>query len=225
MAASLEAQTDEAAAGRVIRYVQGHKPGPGSLEVFSLSDYPAPPAVKQRMAEGFRQRSAGPTLVAGDQVPDQRAILAGLGSEPATPGDAAHSVRSVSASPWSDLSRTVLMKGVLLSTRPAGVISARGSSGLSRTFQLEDGSLLEFSEDDYVAAGTRIRLVKEAFNTEVNGTPGVLSSARTEDGRGRSMLHWVTSTRSYRLVRVAQKGFEASESEALLINIAERIPD
>lgn len=117
------------------------------------------------------------------------------------------------------------MKGVLLSTRPAGVISARGSSGLSRTVQLEDGSLLEFSEDDYVAAGTRIRLVKEAFNTEVNGTPGVLSSARTEDGRGRSMLHWVTSTRSYRLVRVAQKGFDASESEALLINIAERIPD
>lgn len=225
MDADLRARAEVAAMEGALRSRQGLAPEPGSLEIISLKDYPAPAEYKRKIESKIRARSAGPTLVAKEKLPDQNAILANL--TPKSGALSSASQRGVSAplGRQTDLSKTPLKDGVLLGAVPTGKISSNGATGVSRTFRLTDGSLIEFSEDDYVAAGTKIRLIRETLNTNVNGSLGIISSARAEDGSGRSMLHWVTPKRSYRITRLAQNNFNAQQSEALLRKIAAQVSE
>ncbi len=222
----LKAESEILSTERALMSLEGKNPAPGSLEVFSLNDYPAPAAIKEKIASGIRARSAGATIVAAEKIPDQSSILKELNSMSAAAGNATQKNFNLKIPPGlqADLSSTLLTGGKLLSTQPAGVLNKSGASGVSRVFQLQDGSIVELSEDDYVLGGTKLKLVRETFNTTVNGTPGTISSIRSIEGKGMSTLHWVTPSRSYRLVRVAQRNFDASRSEAMLTKIAASLP-
>lgn len=191
----------------------------GLLEIRSLADYPAPSAIKQNIAAGIRARSHGPLQVADGAIPSVSSLISTHRSVVRTGAELRQRLSSAPA----DLSHTALGQAELLSTEPTGTLSAGRSTGLVRLYRLGQGGIIVFSEDDYIASGTKITLIRETLNTDVNGVPARAYAARSNDGRAKAELRWVTPTRSFWLTLITDDGARIESGEKLLMQIANGI--
>lgn len=189
------------------------------VEVISLAEMDAPAAVKANMAEGISKRSRGPLVVASGSIPSTMEVIAGLSN---TRRSDAELKRRLAYTP-ADVSRTPIGAAELLSTEPNGTIHGATSTGLSRTYRVPKVGVVILSEDDYLASGTKLTLIREMLNTDVNGVPARSYAARSEDGRGKAELRWVTPTRSYFLTLITDDGTRIEQGEELLLQIAKGI--
>ena len=193
--------------------------GKGQVEIVSLAEMDAPPSVKANMEEGISKRRGGTLAVASGSIPSTAEVIATVSN---TRRSDAELKRRLGYTP-ADISQTLIGAAELLSTEPNGTIHGTTSTGLSRTYRVPKVGVVILSEDDYLASGTKITLIREMLNTEVNGVPARSYAARSEDGRGRAELRWVTPTRSYFLTLITDDGARIEQGEELLLQIAKGI--
>lgn len=191
----------------------------GALEIYSLRDFPAPQAVKDAMTAGMRGRGDGARTVAAGKIPSTSSVIANLSLVRRSNSEM---TRNLSYTP-ADLSKTPLGAAELLSTEPTGSIHGDRSTGVSRFYRVPNVGLVEFSENDYLASRTRIKLIRETLNVDVNGTPARSYSVRSEDGKGKAELRWVTPSRSYWLTLISDDGTHIEAGEKMLMQIARGI--
>ncbi len=108
---------------------------------------------------------------------------------------------------------------------PSGRLDGGTSSGLSRFYQLEGVGIVEFSENNFLAAGMQIEVIAEAQNTEVNGKPANLGKAVDGAGRTRVELAWTGDSKTYSLIATGEPGSDVERSARVLHDIAEAIVD
>lgn len=191
----------------------------GSVDIISLADMDAPPAVKANMAKGIEKRSEGTLKVAPGIIPSTAEVIAGLSKVRRSDAELK---RRLGYTP-ANISRTPIGAAELLGTEPNGTIHGATSTGLSRTYRVPKVGVIILSEDDYIASGTKLTLIREMLNTDVNGVPARSYTARSEDGRGRTELRWVTPKRSYFLTLITDDGARIEQGEQLLKQIASGI--
>lgn len=193
-------------------------PDASFLKIYSLKDFPASEAVKSIVAAGAA-RGGGVQTVAAGKIPSTAAVIAELSPVRRSNSELE---RNLSYAP-ADLSKTPLAAAELLSTEPTGTIGGADSTGVARFFRVPNWGVVQFSEDDYLASKTRIKLIRETLNVDVNGTPARSYSVRSEDGKGLAELRWVTPTRSYGLTLISDDGSRIEAAEMMLMQIAKGI--
>lgn len=197
----------------------GRRTGSDYLRIYPLADYPAPDSIKHHIADGMRSRSRGTIEVDAGRIPSVASIEQRLSGRVRTPAELQERLSYAPA----DISATPLATATLISTEPAGAVDGNRSTGLTRVYRLQDGSLISLTEDDYIASKTTLSLVKESLNTAVNGTPAYTQAVRSKDGRGESQLRWVTPERSYWLSLASDDGAHIEHGQQLLMQIARQI--
>ncbi len=207
----------EAAEARQSPAAEGSREG--RLRIVSFADWDAPASIKDNMAEGIRNRRHGPLQVAPGVLRSTSEVIAGLTRVRRSDAELRQRLSYAPA----DVSGTPIGTAALLSKEPSGMINGERSTGLSRGFQLPVGDIVILAEDDYHASATKLTLIREALNTEVNGTPATSYAARSNDGRGKAELRWVTPIRSYSLTLVTDEGARIQRAEKLLLKIARGI--
>lgn len=188
----------------------------GHLEIITLAEMDAPAAVKENVAEGIRKRSKGTLEVAAGAIPSTAELIAGLSNVRRSESELKQRLSYAPA----DISRTPIAAAELLSTEPYGTIHGSKSTGVSRTYRVPKVGVIILSEDDYIASGTKLTLIRETLNKDVNGTPARSYSARSADGRGKAELRWVTPDRSYFLTLITDDGSRIEQGEELLLQVA-----
>lgn len=199
---------------------KGLRRSPGSLNIVPLSAYDAPPAIKQRIADGIASRAAGTLDVAAGTLPSTAKVIGNLRGRGMSDEDLA---RQLSAAPV-DLSGTPLGTAERLGAEPNGALIDGRWTGVSRVFRIAGIGLIVLAEDDYHASGTQITLIREMLNATVSGVPARAYSARAADGRSTSSLRWVTPRRSCFLTLISDDGTDIAAGERLLLQIANGLP-
>ena len=189
------------------------------LELVSLKDYNASVQEKNRIVSGIQLRSAGPLQVEEGPLPSASEIATGFRTRIRSGTELKEKLSYVPA----DLSRSPVGPAELLRIEPTGTISNGKSTGLIRTYLLPGSGVLVVSEDDYVASQTRITLIRETLNANVNGIPARAYSAMSKDGRGKAELRWVTPNRSYWLTFITDDSTQLQSGEMLLRQVAQSI--
>jgi len=189
------------------------------LEIVSLKDYDASAQEKNRIASGIRLRTEGPLQVDEGKLPSASEIALGPRTRLRSDAELKEKLSYVPA----DLSRSSVGPAELLRLEPTGTINDGKSTGLIRTYLLPGSGVLIVSEDDYVASQTRITLIRETLNANVNGVPARAYSAMSKDGRGKAELRWVTPSRSYWLTFITDDSTQLQFGEKLLRQVAQSI--
>lgn len=179
----------------------------------------APVAITSRVREGIVERSRGPIQVASGAIPSTAEVVAGLAN---TRRSNAELEQRLGYAP-ADISRTPIGAAELLSTAPSGTINGATSTGVSRTYRVPKVGVVILSEDDYLASGTELTVIRETLNEDVNGVPAAAYSARSEDGMGKAEVRWVTPHRAYALTLLTDDGSRIEQGQALLLQIARGI--
>lgn len=192
---------------------------PQYLTITSLSDYPAPPAVKDNIITGIRARERGVLDSPENSIPSTSTIVANLSPAIKTESE----LRQLLSYTPVNISRTALKDAKLIGTNATGKITSDGATGLVRTFDVPHRGLVILSEDDYLASQTRLTIIRETLNETVNGTPARSYAARSKDGRGKAEVRWVTPQKSYWLTLITDDGSRIEEAESYLLDIARRI--
>lgn len=189
------------------------------LELVSLKDYHASVQEKNSIASGIQLRSQGPLQVAEGTLPSASAIAMGSRTRLRSDAELKEKLSYIPA----DLSRSPVGPAELLRVEPTGIVNDGKSTGLIRTYLLPGSGVLVVSEDDYVASQTRITLIRETLNANVNGIPARAYSAKSKDGRGKAELRWVTPNRSYWLTFITDDSAQLQSGEKLLRQVAQSI--
>lgn len=108
---------------------------------------------------------------------------------------------------------------------PSGVLDGLKSSGLTRFYRLHDVGIIEFNEDNFLAAGTLVEVVAEAQNTTINGAPAQLQMSVDDQGHSKAELSWATSGKAYSLVAIGAKGQNVEHNARILQDIASAVID
>lgn len=198
---------------------QGAAPAPGSVRIYHLDDFPAPAAVRESIAKSVETRKSGPMTVAADRIPVSKEVEKSVRGSQKNEAELRSSLTGIPAS----LVQTPLAHAELVGTKPSGAFNNGRWSGITRYFRVQGLGLIEFSEDDYVSAGTRLALAEEALDTEVNGTPAMSEAALSSDGRAKASLYWVTPERAYKLVLLADDSNHLQKGQRLLLDTASRM--
>lgn len=212
----------ESAALAELRRMESAEPGTlarGTLRVISLSELSAPASLKEQIVTGARKHAEGAITALPGAIPSNSEIVSSLGSDRAA--------RSKPIQPTfepADLALTPLEPAHLIASQASGVIYEDGThTGLARYFLIPGLGIVQFNEDDYVAAGTDITLVAESLNTEVNEVPAMSWTAFSPEGRGKATLSWVTPSRAFRLVLVTDDSKVLDTGADFLLDVATRI--
>ena len=192
----------------------------GSYQVVKLADLDAPDEVKQQLRADIEQ-SRGVVQVAEGNIPTQAAMLAAL---PRTHRSASE-LRQRLPQPPSTLEGSLLGPAELIGMEPNGKLEGGQSSGLSRFYQLQGVGIVEFSENNFVAAGTQIEVIAEAQNTRVNGAPAHIGKTVDGDGRTRVELAWTGGSKTYSLIATGESGSDVERNARVLHDIAAAIVD
>lgn len=192
----------------------------GSYRVVRLADLDAPEAVKQRLRADI-ERSKGVVQVAAGNLPTQAEMLAAL---PRTQRSASE-LRQRLPQPPSGLERSLLGAAELIGMEPSGALDGAKPSGLSRFYRLEGVGIVEFSENNFLAAGMQIEVIAEAQNTEVNGKPANLGKVVDGAGRTRVALAWTGDSKTYSLIATGEPGSDVERNARVLHDIAAAIVD
>jgi len=192
----------------------------GSYQMVKLADLDAPEEVKQQLRVDI-ERSNGVMQVAAGNIPTQAAMLAAL---PRTHRSASK-LRQRLAQPPSTLEGSLLGPAELIGMEPSGRLDGGTSSCLSRFYRLEGVGIVEFSENNFVAAGMQIEVIAEAQNTRVNGAPAYIGKTVDGAGRTRVELTWTGGSKTYSLIATGEKGSDVERNARVLHDIAAAIVD
>jgi len=192
----------------------------GSYRIVRLADLDAPEAVKQRLRADIK-RAKDVVQVAEGNIPTQAGMLAAL---PRTHRSASELRRRL-LQPPSTLEGSLLGPAELIGMEPSGRLDGGTSSGLSRFYRLEGVGIVEFSENNFIAAGTQIEVIAEAQNTRVNGTPAHIGKTVDSVGRTRVELAWTGDSKAYSLVATGEPGSDVERNARVLHDIAAVIVD
>jgi hypothetical protein len=196
--------------------------GGGTVEIYSIKDYPAPDAVKQSILRGAERSKQGVLTVPPERVLTEAQALKKLAKWNSQPLELLE--KELTFSP-AQLDATPLSNGKLLDAGTVGITLSNGlSTGLTRTYQVPGVGIITFDEEDYPSSPTlHILLARESFNTDISGIPAIASAARTTDGRGSASLRWITPLRSYELSLITDHGAHMEQNQQLLKAIAGRM--
>jgi len=192
----------------------------GSYRVVRLADLDAPDAVKQQLRADI-ERATGVVKVAEGDIPTQAEVLAAL---PRTQRSASE-LRQRLPQPPSGLESSLLGAAELIGMEPSGRLDGGTSSGLSRFYRLEGVGIVEFSENNFLAAGMQIEVIAEAQNAEVNGKPANLGKVVDGAGRTRVELAWTGDSKTYSLTVTGEPGSDVERNAGVLHDIAAAIVD
>ncbi|MBK0012939.1 hypothetical protein [Stenotrophomonas sp. S41] len=192
----------------------------GSYRIVRLADLDAPEAVKQQLRADI-ERSNGVVRVAEGNIPTQAEMLAAL---PRTHRSASELRRRL-LQPPSTLEGSLLGPAELIGMEPSGKLDGGQSSGLSRFYRLEGVGIVEFSENNFIAAGTQIEVIAEAQNTRVNGTPAHIGKTVDSVGRTRVELAWMGGSKTYSLIATGESGSDVERNARVLHDVAAAIVD
>lgn len=192
----------------------------GSYRIVRLADLDAPEAVKQQLRADIEQ-SKGVVQVAEAGIPTQAELLAAL---PRTHRSVSE-LRQRLPQPPSTLEGSLLGPAELIGMEPSGRLDGGRSSGLSRFYRLEGVGIVEFSENNFIAAGTQIEVIAEAQNTKVNGTPAQMGKTVDGVGRTRVELAWTGGSKTYSLVATGEPGSDVERHARVLHDVAAAIVD
>ena len=192
----------------------------GSYRVVRLADLDAPEEVKQQLRADI-ERSNGVVQAAAGNIPSQAEMLAAV---PRTQRSASEP-RQRLPQPPSSQEASVLGPAELIGMEPSGALEGGRSSGLSRFFQLEGVGVVEFSENNFVAAGTHIEVIAEAQNTTVKGAPAHVKKSADSAGRTRVELAWTGDSKTYSLIATGERGSDVERNARVLHDIAADIVD
>ena len=194
--------------------------GVGSYRIVRLADLDAPEEVKRQLRADIA-RSEGVVRVAEGSIPTQAQMLAALPRRHRS----ASELRQRLPQPPSALLASPLGPAELIGMEPSGVLEGGTSSGLSRFYRLEGVGIVEFSENNFLAAGTHIEAIAEAQNTTVNGVLAQLRKRADGVGHTRVELAWTGRSKTYSLVATGEKGSDVERNARLLHDIAAAIVD
>jgi len=192
----------------------------GSYRIVRLADMDAPEEVKQQLRADIKRAKSVVQVVEGN-IPTHVEILAAV---PRTQRSASE-LRQRLPQPPSRLDATLLGPAELIGMEPSGALVGAKSSGLSRFYRLEGVGIVEFSENNYLAAGMQIEVIAEAQNTEVNGKPANLGKAVDGAGRTRVELAWTGDSKTYSLIATGEPGSDVERNARVLHDIAAAIVD
>jgi len=192
----------------------------GSYRVVQLADLDAPEEVKQQLRADIG-RSNGVMQVAEGDIPTQAEMLAAL---PRTQRSASE-LRQRLPQPPSTLEGSLLGPAELIGMEPSGRLDGGTSSGLSRFYRLQGVGIVEFSENNFLAAGMQIEVIAEAQNTEVNSRPAHLGKVVDGAGRTRVELAWTGNSKTYSLIATGESGSDVERNARVLHDIAAAIVD
>lgn len=211
--------TQEGVARQQEELLQGTFSAEGAYVVQSIADLDAPPIVMAHFRSEVVSRNAGVMTVAAGTIPSVAALVA------QTPVRVLSDVvlRERLPVPPVSIDGTPLRAARLINTNWSGTRTGISATGLSRIYQLEGGSFIEFSEDSYRLGTGKILQFKEALNATVGDTPAMAHMERSVDGRGMAALSWVTPEKSFQLRLVTDDGASIEKDAALLMQIAEGI--
>ena len=206
---------------RATQAVAQANPSPvGSYRIVRLADMDAPEEVKQRLRADI-ERSNGVVQVAAGNIPTQAEMLAAL---PRTQRSASE-LRQRLPQPPSWLESSLLGAAEMIGMESSGALEGGKSSGLSRFYRLEGAGIVEFSENNFVAAGMQIEVIAEAQNTVVNGKHAHLGKVVDGAGRTRVELAWTGDSKTYSLTVTGEPGSDVERNARVLHDIAEAIVD
>ena len=192
----------------------------GSYRIVRLADLDAPDEVKQQLRADIEQ-SKGVVQVAEGGIPTQSEMLAAL---PRTHRSVSE-LRQRLPQPPGRLEGSLLGPAELIGMEPSGRLDGGTSSGLSRFYRLEGVGIVEFSENNFIAAGTQIEVITEAQNTGVNGTPAHIGKTVDSVGRTRVELAWAGGSKTYSLIATGEPGSNVERHARVLHDIAAAIVD
>lgn len=192
----------------------------GSYQVVKLADLDAPEEVKRRLRADIERSNSVMEAAEGD-IPTQAEVLAAL---PRTQRSASE-LRQRLPQPPSRLEGSLLGPAKLIGMEPSGRLDGGQSSGLSRFYRLEGVGIVEFSENNFLAAGMQIEVIAEAQNTEVNGKPANLGKVVDGAGRTRVELAWTGDSKTYSLIATGEPGSDVERNARVLHDIAAAIVD
>ncbi|MGE6334902.1 hypothetical protein [Stenotrophomonas sp. NPDC077659] len=194
--------------------------GVGSYRIVRLADMDAPEEVKQQLRADIKRAMSVVQVVEGN-IPTQVEILAAV---PRTQRSASE-LRQRLPQPPSRLDATLLGPAELIGMEPSGALDGAKSSGLSRFYRLEGVGIVEFSENNFLAAGMQIEVIAEAQNTRVNGKPANLGKVVDSVGRTRVELAWTGDSKTYSLTVTGEPGSDVERNARVLHDIAAAIVD
>lgn len=192
----------------------------GSYRIVRLADMDAPEEVKQQLHADIKRAKSVVQVVEGN-IPTQAEMLAAL---PRTQRSASE-LRQRLPQPPSGLESSLLGAAELIGMEPSGRLDGGQSSGLSRFYRLEGVGIVEFSENNFLAAGMQIEVIAEAQNTEVNGKPANLGKVMDGAGRTRVELAWTGDSKTYNLIATGEPGSDVERNARVLHDIAAAIVD
>ena len=91
-------------------------------------------------------------------------------------------------------------EGKLIGATPSGTFKNGRWTGIARYDRLNDGALVELTEQDLSAMRGMLYMVPESINTEINGKPAQATVFHDASGRGIRQVMWVDGPKSYRLL-------------------------
>ncbi|PZP84969.1 MAG: hypothetical protein DI592_06070 [Stenotrophomonas maltophilia] len=127
--------------------------------------------------------------------------------------------------PPSRLESSLLGAAEMIGMEPSGALEGGKSSGLSRFYRLEGVGIVEFSENNFLAAGMQIEVIAEAQNTVVDGKPAHLGKVVDSVGRTRVELAWTGDSKTYSLTVTGEPGSDVERNARVLHDIAAAIVD
>ncbi|WP_143048147.1 MULTISPECIES: hypothetical protein [Stenotrophomonas] len=192
----------------------------GSYQMVKLADLDAPREVKQQLRDDI-ERSNGVVRVAAGSIPTQAEMLAAVPrTHRSTP-----ELRQRLPQPPSRLESSLLGAAEMIGMEPSGALEGGKSSGLSRFYRLEGVGIVEFSENNFLAAGMQIEVIAEAQNTVVDGKPAHLGKVVDSVGRTRVELVWTGDSKTYSLTVTGEPGSDVERNARVLHDIAAAIVD
>lgn len=215
----LKARAARALAEHNVETARGSAGQKGRLRILSLADMDAPASITSSVLAGIDERRKGPLRVPAGAIPSTTDVVGGL---TATRRNSAE-LQQRPGPALADVSRTPLAAAERVHTAPSGSTNGGTWTGVSRTYRLPQVGVIILSEDDYHASGTELTVIRETLNEDVNGVPAIAYSARSEDGRGKADIRWVTAQRAYALTLLTDDGSRIEQDQALLLQIARGI--
>jgi len=191
----------------------------GTYRVLPLNLLDAPEAAKTQLRAEIDRVRSGVVQLPDGVIPAQQALLAGLPRTIRSNAELRHRLPSAP----SNLQATPLGAAELIGMEPSGALDGVRSSGLTRYYRLDGVGIVEFSEDNYRAAGTRIEVIEEAQNVSVNGLPAQLQLSIDGHGRNLVELSWATAEKSHSLIAIGEG--DVRHSARLIQAIASNVID
>ncbi len=104
---------------------------------------------------------------------------------------------------------------------PSGVYRDGKWMTVDRIFDMPNGTLIKFTEDDPFSSGTTI-IAKESINEYVNNYPATLVVLQSPSGKAFTEMHWITQTTKYALTM--EGNVKKNGQYQLFLELARSIP-